>query len=323
MRVSGMARPGLEPGTPRFSVVTSKRPAGAKSLETARFQQNRCSARMFGICGLFSAILGLTSVARGGLAKFYSPLASLLELSYQWNESICQERLVAEQVRKKSGAPPPVFPTFEDKIAQKLAQANVELRRQITAIIEANLHYVESAELSDAAIDYLTTPHQRLEATGRRSGRQAGQWDGRPWRQPDRDRSSTDWSPRSLRRKGASFGRYRRVAVAQLLTVRDTGAQTAVYAGTATAPASSPASRATQRRRSSAARDGRRAPTPSALAGRSDDPLARSGRLPSRLPHGPPETDPTQYRRPPLARPLLRPRDPARGLRGPFGPKAS
>jgi hypothetical protein len=47
-----VARPGLEPGTPRFSVVTSKRPAGAKSLENARFQQNRCSARMFGICGL-------------------------------------------------------------------------------------------------------------------------------------------------------------------------------------------------------------------------------------------------------------------------------
>ena len=63
MRVSGMARPGLEPGTPRFSVVTSKRPAGAKSLETTRFRQNRCTAPMFGICGLFSAILGLTDTS--------------------------------------------------------------------------------------------------------------------------------------------------------------------------------------------------------------------------------------------------------------------
>ena len=33
--VSGMARPGLEPGTPRFSVVTSQRPSSAKSLETS------------------------------------------------------------------------------------------------------------------------------------------------------------------------------------------------------------------------------------------------------------------------------------------------
>jgi hypothetical protein len=37
-----MARPGLEPGTPRFSVVTSERPSGAKSLETG------------GSCGLAS-----------------------------------------------------------------------------------------------------------------------------------------------------------------------------------------------------------------------------------------------------------------------------
>jgi hypothetical protein len=58
-----MARPGLEPGTPRFSVVTSKRPAGANSLETTQFQQNRCSAPMFGICGLFPAILGLTDTS--------------------------------------------------------------------------------------------------------------------------------------------------------------------------------------------------------------------------------------------------------------------
>ena len=60
---SGMARPGLDPGTPRFSVDTSKRAAGAKSLETARFQQNRCSAQMFGICGLFPSILGLTDTS--------------------------------------------------------------------------------------------------------------------------------------------------------------------------------------------------------------------------------------------------------------------
>src|SRR5215208_3999753 len=58
-----MARPGLEPGTPRYSVVISKRPAGAKSLETAQFQQNRCGATMFGICGLFPAILGLTDTS--------------------------------------------------------------------------------------------------------------------------------------------------------------------------------------------------------------------------------------------------------------------
>ena len=57
-----MARPGLEPGTPRSSVVI-KRPAGAKSLETVRFQQDRCGAQMFGICGLFSAILGLTDTS--------------------------------------------------------------------------------------------------------------------------------------------------------------------------------------------------------------------------------------------------------------------
>jgi hypothetical protein len=40
-----MARPGLEPGTPRFSVVTSKLRVGAKSLDTAQFQQNRAAPR--------------------------------------------------------------------------------------------------------------------------------------------------------------------------------------------------------------------------------------------------------------------------------------
>ena len=66
--VLSMARPGLEPGTPRISVVISKRPAGAKSLETRRFQENRCSARMFGICGLFPGNSGVDGHLRPNTA---------------------------------------------------------------------------------------------------------------------------------------------------------------------------------------------------------------------------------------------------------------
>jgi hypothetical protein len=51
-----MARPGLEPGTPRFSVVRSGLAGGAQSLETKRFAADRGSKQKSAIYELLPAV---------------------------------------------------------------------------------------------------------------------------------------------------------------------------------------------------------------------------------------------------------------------------
>jgi hypothetical protein len=53
---SPMARPGLEPGTPRFSDVRSGVFAGTKSLETGGFSRGGRDRRKFAFCGQFRLI---------------------------------------------------------------------------------------------------------------------------------------------------------------------------------------------------------------------------------------------------------------------------
>ena len=53
---SAMARPGLEPGTPRFSVVTSTRLTRAEIQGNNRFLEGRRSAQKSAICGLLQAV---------------------------------------------------------------------------------------------------------------------------------------------------------------------------------------------------------------------------------------------------------------------------
>jgi hypothetical protein len=57
-----MARPGLEPGTPRFSVVTSHRPSGAKSLEDRRFLRDGLTTLNFAICVRFHPFQGMADL---------------------------------------------------------------------------------------------------------------------------------------------------------------------------------------------------------------------------------------------------------------------
>jgi hypothetical protein len=54
-----MARPGLEPGTPRFSVVHVVRPRMAESLEIMRFRSGCRAHPMFAICGYLSPFVGM------------------------------------------------------------------------------------------------------------------------------------------------------------------------------------------------------------------------------------------------------------------------
>jgi hypothetical protein len=62
MRDSAVARPGLEPGTPRFSVVTSRACEDTQSLENTRFRRSARSTAT-------SAIAGLSPRFRGWLAS--------------------------------------------------------------------------------------------------------------------------------------------------------------------------------------------------------------------------------------------------------------
>ena len=60
---SQVARPGLEPGTPRFSVVRSGPTEGAQSLETKRFASDPSSTQKSAIYELFASSSGDGSVS--------------------------------------------------------------------------------------------------------------------------------------------------------------------------------------------------------------------------------------------------------------------
>ena len=51
-----MARPGLEPGTPRFSVVRSGLAGGAQSLENQRFSADQSFTQKSAIYALLHAV---------------------------------------------------------------------------------------------------------------------------------------------------------------------------------------------------------------------------------------------------------------------------
>lgn len=93
------------------------------------------------------------------LANFYGPVATRLELTYQWDHDLCAEIERRRGAHAASGEPPAMFPTTEDKLLWKLVGANVRMRREVTRIIEDNLHYVDSADLQDAAVAYLSGSH--------------------------------------------------------------------------------------------------------------------------------------------------------------------
>jgi hypothetical protein len=59
-----MARPGLEPGTPRFSVVRSGPSEAAKSLEDRRFARMRRRRRTPAICILFDPVQEMVGLHR-------------------------------------------------------------------------------------------------------------------------------------------------------------------------------------------------------------------------------------------------------------------
>jgi hypothetical protein len=66
-----IARPGLEPGTPRFSVVRSRPSRVVKSLESERFLRRRRLGWKFANCGLLRAIKEMAAahlLVRGGVA---------------------------------------------------------------------------------------------------------------------------------------------------------------------------------------------------------------------------------------------------------------
>jgi hypothetical protein len=59
-----MARGGLEPPTPRFSVGTSSRRGWAKSLENNGFLRDTTPTLMLAVCGLFADDVELARVIR-------------------------------------------------------------------------------------------------------------------------------------------------------------------------------------------------------------------------------------------------------------------
>jgi hypothetical protein len=63
MRVSAMARPGLEPGTPRFSVGRSEPSGWPKTLETMRVWRKHRYRQMSAICGLFPPLVGMAGAS--------------------------------------------------------------------------------------------------------------------------------------------------------------------------------------------------------------------------------------------------------------------
>ncbi len=58
-----MARPGLEPGTPRFSVVRVVRPRMAESLAIMRFRPGHRAYQMFAVCGYLSPFVGMAGAS--------------------------------------------------------------------------------------------------------------------------------------------------------------------------------------------------------------------------------------------------------------------
>ena len=79
-RPSRMARPGLEPGTPRFSVATSGAPERAKSVEINRYRCGEDLALKFAVCGLFRAVQEMSGV-------------HLLHRRLRWRAARCARRV--------------------------------------------------------------------------------------------------------------------------------------------------------------------------------------------------------------------------------------
>jgi hypothetical protein len=58
-----VARPGLEPGTPRFSVVRVVRPRMAESLEVMRFRPGTPRSPDVAVCGCLSPVVGMAGAS--------------------------------------------------------------------------------------------------------------------------------------------------------------------------------------------------------------------------------------------------------------------
>ena len=85
------------------------------------------------------------------LTEFYSPVTVRLEMEHRWNE-LMRQREMAQAASEK-------FPSTHDKMLWKLVGANVRIRRELTSIIEANLHHVDDPKLQDSALEYLAESH--------------------------------------------------------------------------------------------------------------------------------------------------------------------
>ena len=68
-RVAAVARPGLEPGTPRFSVRRTKPLASAKVLEQRCFSPLRHVGWMFALCGSLPPVRGMERGSSPGCAQ--------------------------------------------------------------------------------------------------------------------------------------------------------------------------------------------------------------------------------------------------------------
>jgi hypothetical protein len=96
-----MARPGLEPGTPRFSVVRSWRLRDAKSLENKRFSRDMRSMANVAICGLFPAIQEMT----GGPSPFWRVRSRIHSTTSSWLVSPPATRSTMPASVSTSGGP--------------------------------------------------------------------------------------------------------------------------------------------------------------------------------------------------------------------------
>jgi len=95
------------------------------------------------------------------LASFYAPVSTKLEVMYLRSQELEQEVREARTRREGDEGDPPVFPTFEDKMLQRLVQENISTDAELARVIESNLHFVATAELREAALEYLSTAHVR------------------------------------------------------------------------------------------------------------------------------------------------------------------
>lgn len=88
------------------------------------------------------------------LASFYAPVSTKLEVMHLRSEELLEE---VRTVRKREAEAdePPVFPTWHDKMLQRLARESIDSTAALARVIESNLQYVASAELREAAVDYL------------------------------------------------------------------------------------------------------------------------------------------------------------------------